>query len=836
MAADGVRASRPPELGATCLGCDMAFDFWRGLRAVRFARLVTAGAPALLAAAAAFALAGAPSPSAAQDAGAAAAPAGQKISRIVIRGAKRIEPGTVRSYLRIAEGDVVSAPQVNAALKRLFATGLFKDVTVTPRRDGILLVVVSENPIINEITFEGNTSLSDEILLAQIRSRPRAAFTRARADGDAQTILGGYRAAGRFSATVEPKIIQRPNNRVDLVFEITEGDEVGVSAINFIGNVEFSDSKLRGEIETSESAFYKFLSSTDNYDPDRLEFDKELLRRFYFSRGYADFEVLSAVAELNTERDGFFITFTVSEGERYDTGEVTLISDAMGVDAAQFQDLVRIDQGETYNADKVQETVSQIQERAGKTDVNFINIRPEAQKRRGAENEPVIDVTFRVVEAPRVYVERIEIEGNSRTLERVIRRQFEFVEGDAFNAFRLQRSRAKVRQLGFFSSVDVETERGSSDDRVIVRTKVQEQSTGDISFGLGFSTTESVGGQISLTERNFLGRGQFVRASASLTSDRQFFEFRFTEPYFLGRDLRAGFDSFHTITDNQDESSFDTRRTGFRPRIGFPINDFSSVSFNYLIQGDDIRDVPFDASPLVSLDAGDRIVSSAGYNYVVDLRDDPNEPKSGFIFNLSQDFAGLGGDARSVRSETSVKGFTAFFDDNLVTSLELAGGAIVGFDGDEDIRVNDRFRLGGDSFFGFSSSGIGPRDTNQISLDGGATPTNINDSLGGEYFAVARFNASFPLGLPEEFGIAGGVFANVGTLWGLDETEYTAVAPGGAVQTFTVDDSLRLRASAGVSLFWESPFGPLRLNLASPVLTQSGDNVEVFSFSAGTRF
>lgn len=771
----------------------------------------------------------------------------QTIRSIEITGEQRIEEETIRSYLQLREGDQADPGRINEAVKRLFATGLFSDASITPRSDGSLLVEVIENPIISQIAFEGNRTIDDDLLQAQIRSRPRASFSRARAESDAQSILDAYRASGRYSATVEPKIIEEGQNRVALVFEISEGEEVGVSAINFVGNSEYSDRRLRTVIETSESAWWKILATSDNYDADRLEYDKELLRRFYFARGYADFEVISAVAELNPERTGFFITFSVSEGELYDVGDVEVVSSVPGVEAEEFEDLVETDEGDTYDADLVQRTVREFQRHAGEEGLNFLDIRPQGRKRRGENDEPIIDVTYQIVEAPRIYVERIEVEGNSRTLDHVIRREFEFVEGDAFNAYRLQRSKSNIQRLGYFSKVDVETERGSSDDRVVVRTKVEEQSTGDVTFGIGFSTAESVGGQISITERNFLGRGLFVRASASLTGQRSLFDFSFTDPYFLDRNLRAGFDVFHTEIDNQDESSFDRRRTGFRPRVGFPIDENSAIDFNYLIESDELDSIPVTASPLIEQDAGQRLVSALGYDYALDYRNDPNTPTEGFIFRFGQDFAGAGGDAMYIRSEGSVKGYTSFFREDVVTSLELAGGALFGFGDSDSVRIGDRFSLGGDSFRGFESGGVGPRDTNFIGKDtngnnvfdaGTDTAVNANDSLGGNYYAMVRADVSFPLGLPESFGIHGGVFADAGTIWGLDDTSYTALNPvgGGGAQTFNVDDDLAFRATAGVSLFWTSPFGPLRMNFALPIVKEEEDKTEFFRFSAGTRF
>lgn len=756
------------------------------------------------------------------------------IQRIEVSGSQRIERETIISFLQLNPGDEADPAKINDALKRMFATGLFKDIKITQRTDGVLDVAVEENPIINEIAFEGNRAIENDVLQAQIRSRKRTAFTRARAEADAQALLDLYRASGRFSAIVEPKIIEREDNRVDLVFEISEGEEIGVSAINFVGNSEYSDRRLRRVIQTEESAFWKVFAQADNYDPDRLEFDKQLLRRFYFARGYADFEVLSSTAELNTERTGFFITFTISEGEQYDVGTVDVTTTVPEVDVETYADLVQTDEGDTYDAELVELTINRMQEQMGRTGVNFVNIRPRSRKRRDENDQPLIDLTYELIEAPRVFVERIEIEGNSRTLDKVIRREFQLSEGDAFNAYRLQRSQENIRGLGFFGDVKVETEQGSTADRVVVRTIVEEKSTGDITFGLGFSTSDSVGGQVSLTERNFLGRGQFVRASVSVTSQRQFFDFRFREPYFLDRDVLAGFDIFHTQVDNQDESSFDTERSGFRPTIGFNLDEQSRLTFSYTIQQDRIVDVPDDASPLILEDEGDRFVSSLGFTYTFDTRDSRTRPTRGLFLRVSNDFAGLGGDALNFKTESSLTGYYSLFREDLIFSLEVAGGALFGFGGENDIKVTDRFTLGGDSFRGFERSGIGPRDQNTVQVNG--DNETLDDALGGEYYAVTRADVSFPLGLPEEYGIYGGLFADAGTVWGLEEDTYNATNGSGNPDSFNVDDDLKLRAAVGASLFWTSPFGPLRLNFATPLLEEDEDETEFFRFTAGTRF
>lgn len=777
----------------------------------------------------AFGAAAVPLASMAQTTGVSAV--GGQISDIRVEGNQRIEPPTVLSYMTVSKDQTATPAEINASVKALFATGLFRDVQIE-RRGPVLVVMVDENPVVNQIAFEGNDRLPDESLRAGVTSRERRVFTRAKAESDAEEILEAYRRSGRYGASVEPKIIELPQNRVDLVFEIEEGPLTGVDSIRFVGNRAFSDRRLRSEIPTDESSWYNFLSSTDSYDPDRLELDKQVLRQFYLSNGYADFEVTSAVAELSPDRSGFFLTFTVTEGERFDFGPIDVISNADGVNVEELRSLISTVEGDVYDIREIEETITEMTFRLGEGGYAFTRINPIPAKN---DENNTIGLTYEINEGQRVFVERIDITGNTRTLDRVIRRNFELVEGDAFNALQLRRSRSKIRALGFFSDVDVRTREGSTPDRIVVETEVKEQSTGQLSVGVGFSTSENVSGEVSIIERNLLGRGQALRVRARVSGRTALYDLSFTEPAFLDRDLAIGFDLFRRETDNQDSSSFDIVNTGFQPRVSFPLGRFSRLSPRYRISLDEIVDVPDDASPLIQTDRGEAITSSLGYEFVYDRRNDATEPKDGFIARFEQDFAGLGGDARYIKTEASIKGFTTLFSDDIVGSLELAGGSINSFGG-YDLKASDRFFLGGDTLRGFETAGVGPRDQNLVNGQ------RLNDTLGGNFFGVARAEITFPLGLPEEYGLAGGLFGDVGTVWGLDTTSYEVEqidANGngnGVFDTFSVDDSAKLRAAVGATIFWTSPFGPVRLNFAAPILQEDGDDDEFFRFSAGTRF
>lgn len=755
--------------------------------------------------------------------------AGAVVSEIVVIGNQRIEPATVASYLALGPGDPITEAALNRSVRQLFDTGLFRDAAIAP--DGTrLLVQVVENPSINRINFEGNDLISDEQMLALITSRPRRPYTRSRAEADAEVLIENYRRTGRYGAIVEPVIIELPDNRVDLVFEITEGEVTEIYEINFVGNDVFSDRTLRGEIDTSESGLLGFLLSSDVYDPDRLEFDKQLLRRFYLSEGYADFAVLSAVAELAPDRQGFYITFTVEEGEQYTFGDIDVRSSAEGLDPEVFRALIPPLTGETYDASLVEDIIEDMVFRAGQDGFAFVDVRPLAQRN---EVDRTISLIFELREGPRVYVERIEIEGNDRTLDRVIRRQFDIVEGDAFNAREIEQARGRIRALGYFRTVDVRTERGATEDRAQVKVEVAEQSTGSINFGIGFSSASGPTGEISIQEANFLGRGQFVRARLRVAEDNEVVDLTFQEPAFLNRDLTLGLNGFYRNEDLDSESSFQLTSYGFIPSLTFPVSDVGRLQVLYEISDDEVRDFVRVTSPFIQDDAGRQTTSAFGFRYTHDLRNDPIEPTDGYLLTLSQTFAGVGGGAQYTRTVASAKGWTSFLDDDIVASLEVEGGLAVAFN--DGLRITDRFFLGGESFRGFAFAGLGPRDQTAV------PNTNLrrSDSLGGNMYVVGRAEVSFPLGLPDEFGIYGGVFADVGTLWGLDNDTTTdrrgtgVLLPG---QTISVDDSANLRASVGFTLFLDSAFGPLKLNFATPLAKENGDEKEFFRLSVGTRF
>lgn len=712
-------------------------------------------------------------------------PPGQRIDRILVEGNQRIETATVLNYLTVFPGDGFDDAEIDQSLKRLFGTGLFADVVIRRQGDALVIVVV-ENPVINQLAFEGNRRIPNETLEAEAQLRPRQVYTRARVQQDVQRLLQIYRRAGRFNATVEPKVIQLPQNRVDLVFEIDEGDLTEIAAIRFVGNKNFSDSRLREVIATRESAWWRFLSTDDTYDPDRLTFDRELLRRFYLSRGYADFRVVSATAELAPNRESFFITFALHEGERYDFGPIDVASLIDEVDPEGLLPLLTMRMGETYNAGEIETSIEAMTHELGNLGYAFVDIRPELD----ADPEALtVGVTFIVEPTPRVYVERIDIHGNVRTLDRVVRREFRLAEGDAFNATRLNESRRRIRGLDFFNVVEITQERGSAPDKVIINVELEERSTGELTLGGGFSTRDGLIGDIGLRERNLLGRGQDVRIGLALSFRRQQFDIGFTEPYFLGREVAAGFDVYRRRLDEQDISGYTQLSTGLVLRATYPVTDRLSQQLSYRLQQDIIEDVDPLASRVIKEQEGTRVTSALGQALTYDRRDDVIDPTSGYLARFATELAGFGGSERFLSTTASIDYYFPIYDE-VVLQAGIGGGQVFGLG--QDVSIFNRFFLGGSSLRGFEYGGVGPR------------ALRSDDALGGNTFYKGSIEATFPFGLPNELGIRGAVFTDAGSVFNVDATG-----------TDIVDDHA-LRLSAGFGLAWQSPFGPIRVDFGFP--------------------
>ncbi|MFN3525042.1 MAG: outer membrane protein assembly factor BamA [Paracoccus sp. (in: a-proteobacteria)] len=748
-----------------------------------------------------------------------AAPAGmapmpafaQAFSQVRIEGNQRVEDGAILSFLNLPAGQSLSPGQINDGLQRLQNSGLFETVEIIPQ-GGTLVVRVREYPTISRISFEGNRRLNNDRLTEIVQSQPRRIYQPSRAIQDAQAIAEIYAAEGRLAARVDPRIIRRSDNRVDLVFEIREGNVTEIERISFTGNRAFSDRRLRNVLQTKQAGLLRTFIRRDTFAPERIPLDENLLTDFYRSQGYADFRVQGIAPEIARERDAFFITFNIQEGPRYRFGRIDTISEIPGVDAAAFGEQNRVRRGDVYNPAAIDNTIRRMETIAIQQGLNFVNIEPRVT--RNPSNQ-TLDLTFALTRGQRIFVERIDIEGNTTTLDEVIRRQFSAVEGDPFNPREIRNSAERVRALGYFADAQVETRQGSGPDQVIVGVNVEEQPTGSLSLGASYGVNSGVGLNASLNEQNFLGRGQSVGVQISTASGDRAATVSFAEPFFLGRNLRFGISANYNETESLN-SDYDTRTAGLRPSIEFPVSQNARLELRYRISKDTLRNVDEDSSIILREEAGSRVTSALGYTYNWDSRRTGLDPLTSYRLSFSQDISGVGGDTKAVTTTASLGVESNAWRDEITLRGEIEAGAIVGYN-DYTPWILDRFRSG-NRVRGFEPNGIGPRDM----------AAGNQDALGGNYFWAARGEAQFPIGLPEEYGITGGLFADVGSLWGLDNVVGT--------DGVAVDDSMYVRASVGASIFWTTPIGPLRFNFSQALRKEDQDRTQNFDLTIQTNF
>ncbi len=733
-----------------------------------------------------------------------------RLNAITVDGNERIPDSSVIEFSGLAPGGTATGGQLNDAVQAIMGTGLFETAEVIPTGNAVRIVVV-ERPTISRISIEGNRRLSDDQLFTVVTSEPRRVYSPTTATADASAISDAYSAAGRQAARVTPRIIERSDNRVDLVFEVSEGKVVENERISFVGNRSFSDRRLRRVIGTKQASLLRALIGQDTFVPERIQFDRQLLTDFYRARGFVDFEILEVTTELARERNATFVMFKLREGQRYKIGGVSVSSEFPNVDIAEYRDALRIRAGQTWSPTLIEEQISRLEQLALTQGLEFLRVSPRVTRNN---RDLTLDIEFALVRGPRIFVERIDIEGNQTTLDRVIRRQFNSVEGDPFNAREIRNAAERIRALGFFGNVGVDSRAGTSADRVIIDVDVEEQPTGSLTFGGSFNDENGFALLINFSERNFLGRGQAVSLEVQSGSDTSRTAFSFSEPAFLGRDLLFGLD-VSSVRTSFDESSFNTEVVSIRPRFAFPLGENSRLTVFYEAALDDISDIEAGSSPIIFAEEGEEFRSSIGYSYTLDLLRGGLNPDRGVRLTFGQELAGLGGDIEFLRTTALAVAQRDVFNEEVTVRAIFEGGLINTFGGGVS-RVTDRFFLSTRQLRGFSSRGVGPRDTGSAS----------GDVLGGNAFVSARFEADFPLGLPEEFGLAGGVFLDFASLWDLDNTIGAAV----------VDDDFDLRASIGFSLFWTTPIGPLRMNFATPLLENDLDETNVFDITISTEF
>ena len=757
------------------------------------------------------------------------------INRVDVVGNSRMDVDTIASYLTIKPGKRYSNADVDESVKRLFATGLFRDVSIS-KRGSTLIVEVIENPTVNEVFFKGNKRLKEPALRAAIQSSSRSIFNEETVFSDVETISNAYSRVGREDASVTHEIVELSNNRVNVVFIINEGDKTKISNINFVGNQAIGDRRLRDIIRTKESNFLSFIRTDDIYDPAKVQADEELLRRYYYNHGYADFQLISTVADLDAGNNQYNITFTIDEGSLYKFGEVTIESTIDGVSAESLYGALEIKSGQSYSARNVEDSIKEITNAVSAQGFAFVEVVP-----RGDRNFETgsIDVVFLIDEGPRVYIERIDIQGNDRTRDFVIRREFDISEGDAFNQVKVQTTKRRLDALGFFDRVDISTRPGSSPDRVVVVVRVVDKATGEFSIGGGYSTSNGAIGTIKFSEKNFLGRGQFFAITGGFGEDDQEYRLAFTEPYFLGYRISAGFDIKQTISNSNSNRDYSQDSLSGTVRFGIPISDNLNAGVFYSYQSSDINisstrfdpaqnnnglqgDIAKEISAAIAPWNGNWVASSVGYSLVYSTLDNPRNPREGIRASLTQSWAGLGGDANYIKTDASISGYMPLSQDaDIVAFGRLRGGHVEGLGG--KFRVLDNYYQGSRSIRGFNSLGFGPRDP------------ITGDSLGGTTYYNATAEVQFPMPfIAESVGIRGAFFADAGTLFGIDSASRALVAANGGDMAQVDDNSIR--ASVGASVIWDSPFGPIRFDYAFPLASQPWDKIRRFQFGASTSF
>ncbi len=832
------------------------------------------------------------------------------VRSITVSGQQRLEPDTVLSYTKLRIGQAFTQESLDQALRDLYETELFADVQI--RNDnGALTVEIKESPVINRIVLEGNKRLKEDKIRPEIKLAPRQIYTRSKVRADVARIIELYRRQGRFAASVEPKMVQLDQNRVDIVFEISEGPKSKVRQINIIGNEKFKDGDLRSQMVTKQSRWFRLFSSGTSYDPDRLAYDQQKLRQYYLTEGYADFRVISAVAELTPDKQDFIITYVVEEGDRYKFGDVKVESDIRDLSGDGLTKLLPMKKGQWYNAKQVEDTVDTLSETAGLFGYAFADVSPDFNRDK---DTLTMGINFRIANAPRVYVERVDINGNTLTQDKVVRREFRLAEGDAFNSFLVKRSKDRINSLGFFQEkLDIEQKPGSAPDRIVLETNVQEKSTGELSLSAGFSSLERFIVSASITQRNFRGKGQELRTSVNYSAYSKSVEVGFTEPYFLDKNIALGGDiyrrdmnSFRYLTNNDRDTTYEQTTTGFQIRAGVPITEFMSLALRYSLNLDDVTldqdtyysdtngDGTTECDPLLAgrylCDAiGKRTTSSLGYSLIYDTRDNRIRPTRGHNVVLSQDFAGLGGDVKYVRTRLNAAKYFPL-GSGFIFSLTGEGGYIHSLEGErrdasgnlvDKIRLTDRFFLGEPQFRGFDIRGVGPRVkrfylTAQTDANGNTTgyakdTSNNNvsdDALGGKIYYLARAEIEIPLGSgAREMGLRPSIFLDAGAVAGLKNpgtidfagyctpgtgaagtttlkatgTAYNPVCPanyslsGNFVEEY-LGDTLKPRLSVGFGVNWNSPFGPFRIDIAKALLKEPGDDNKLITFNVGTQF
>ncbi|QDP26481.1 outer membrane protein assembly factor BamA [Bradyrhizobium cosmicum] len=815
----------------------------------------------------------------------------QTVQSISVEGNRRVEVETIRSYFKPGPGGRLDQGAIDDGLKALIETGLFQDVRINRGAGGQIIVSVVENPVIGRVAFEGNKKIKDEQLTSEVQSKARGTFSRAMVQSDTLRIAEIYRRSGRYDVRVTPEIIEQPNNRVDLIFTVEEGAKTGVKSIEFVGNNAFSSYRLRDVIRTHESNLLSFLASNDIYDPDRVESDRDLIRRFYLKNGFADVQVVAALTEYDPEKKGFNVTFKIEEGSQYRVGTVDFRSSIANFDPTSMRAYSRVNVGALYNVESVEKSVEEMQIEASRRGFAFAVVRPGGDRNFEAHT---VSVVFNIDEGPRTYIERINIRGNTRTRDYVIRREFDISEGDAYNRALVDRAERRLKNLDYFKTVKITTEPGSSSDRVVLIVDLEEKSTGDFSVSGGYSTTDGALAEVSVSERNLLGRGLFAKASVTYGQYARGYSLSFVEPYLLDYRVALGLDLYQRQQLSNSYISYGTKTLGFSPRLGFSLREDLALQLRYSIYQQEIQlpgylancnnnqfladgvtaNPAFNPSPAFSaatgiplnagtnglgcysdgeaslpvrkeLANGKTLTSALGYTLTYNTLDNNKNPTDGLLVDFRQDFAGVGGDVSYLKTVVDAKYYAPLVSD--IVGLARLQGGMLNKIGSQDLRMLDHFQMGPNLVRGFAPNGIGPRDMN---------PFGTQDALGGTKYWGASLELQMPFWfLPKEVGLKGAVYADAGglfdyqgpTTWSLTNemtttknsncTPSTVNPPtAGTCTGLVYDNGNVVRSSVGVGLIWQSPFGPLRFDYAVPLTKGKNDRTQEFRFGGGTSF
>lgn len=727
-----------------------------------------------------------------------------KSLNIIVKGNYRLDSNVIIRDSEIKDKKNYSQKVYSQAIKKLFKTGYFSDVKIF-RKDDIIYIIVKENPVINMIAFEGNSEIDDDAIKDEISLKNRNIFSKSKVKSDVLIIQTLYKRLGFFSTYIEPKIIKLDQNRINLVFEISEGLEAKIKKINFIGNKEFSDSTLRDVIFSEESRWYKFFGSGDKFDQDKIDYDQDLLKRYYYNNGFIDFRIVSASSKLVGNRKSFIINFKVFEGKRYKVNEIEFEIANKELQTLNFKPLLETEKGDWFSSKKLEKDIESITNRSSELGFAFVDIRPKLKKDKNGK----VTVIFIVYESERIYVNRINIKGNFKSHDKVIRREIQLAEGDAFNLSKLEQSERRIKSLALFESVKLNYEALPKTNKTNIEVEVTETSTGEFSVGAGFSSLDGALGNVGIKESNLLGQGKELSLNLGVSTRRSSIDMSYTEPYTFGKDIATGIDIFNIRQNNKTYSGYKHNMIGFKLRSGYEIFDDLRHFSSYTLRSDKIHDISSTTSKYILAQQGKAVTSMIGQAFQYDKLNDRINPTDGYRIRFDADFYGLGGNTDHIMGELQIMNFTKIFETTYIANfLEL--GHLVKVD--KDIKINNRFNLTGDQIRGFKNSGLGPRDT------------STGDSLGGEQFLALRNELHFPIGLPESLGVTGLIFGDAGTLFNVSDF------------STSIKDEMKIRASAGFGISWNSPFGPVKIYLSKAIIKASYDKSETFRFSFGTTY